>query len=239
GYVLEWISSLDPIAWHWRGFWNGLICAILVVTAATVRWRKLSAVDALILLCFVLLAVKATRFVVYLGIVTAYVMPPLIPSSVQRPERNTGLYGLSAVFSALVLGFAIKYGNAYGAYPHESSLNQSFTAPMRTALANPAMRGNVMTTYDYGAELVYRAYPRLRPSLDSRIDSYGADYIQFTERLLEDNNLLVDFVRKYDVRYMLLTHEDFRAVRALPMASQWEILLMDKRAVLLKRTDVQ
>lgn len=235
GYVLEWISSLDPIAWHWRGFWIGLGCTIVAVTASVVRWRKLSAVDALLLLCFVLLAVKATRFAVYLGIVTAYILPPLIPKRVQRPELSTRLYALCVVLGAGVLGFAIKFGNAYGAYPHESSLNQSFTAPMRTALSNPALHGNVMTTYDYGAELVYRAYPRLRPSLDSRIDSYGADYILFTERLLVENDLLVDFVHRYDVKYMLLTHEDFRLIRTLPHLMQWNVLVMDKRAVLLER----
>lgn len=238
GYVLEWISSLDPIAWHWRGFWIGLGCTLLAVATAVTRWRKLSAVDALTLLCFIALAVKATRFMVYLGIVTAYILPPLIPKSVQRPEVSIRLYGLCAVVGAAVLGFAIKFGNAYGAYPHESSLNQSFTAPMRAVLSNPAVHGNVMTTYDYGAELVFRAYPRLRPSLDSRIDSYGADYILFTERLLVENDLLVDFVRKYDVRYMLLTHEDFRLIRALPSFLQWNILLMDKRAVLLERKNL-
>ncbi len=238
GYVLEWISSLDPIAWHWRGFWIGLGCTTLAVAVSAMRWRQLSAIDALLLACFIMLAIKATRFVVYLGIVTAYVLPPLIPKNVQRPDVSWRLYALCAGLGATVLGFAIKFGNAYGAYPHESSLNQSFTTPMRTALSNPAIRGNVMTTYDYGAELVYRAYPRLRPSLDSRIDSYGADYILFTERLLAENDLLVDFVRRYDVRYMLLTHEDFHLIRSLPSLQQWRILVMDKRAVLLERKNL-
>lgn len=238
GYVLEWISSLDPIAWHWRGFWIGLGCTIVALSLSVLRWSKLSAIDAIFLLCFVLLAVKATRFVVYLGIATAYILPPLIPKSVQRPDLSMRLYALCAILSATVLGFAIKFGNAYGAYPHESSLNQSFTSPMRSVLSNPTMHGNVMTTYDYGAELVYRTYPRLRPSLDSRIDSYGEDYILFTERLLVENDLLVDFVQKYDVRYMLLTHEDFGLIRTLPSLMHWNILVMDKRAVLIERENL-
>ena len=83
--------------------------------------------------------------------------------------------------------------------------------------------------------MVYRAYPRLRPSLDSRIDSYGADSILFTERLLENEESLASFVAKYDVRYMLLTLGDFDSIRKLPSLIHWNVVLMDQRAILLER----
>lgn len=235
GYVIEWISSLDSIAWRWRGFWIGLGCTVIAISVCLVQWRKLSAVDALILLCFILLAVRAARFIVYLGMVIAYILPPLISQGTQSHKAQTVLYAACTLLSATVLTLAATFGNAFGAYPHRSSIDQSFTQPMLNLLANPALRGNVLTTYDYGAELVYRAYPRLRPSLDSRIDSYGEDYIQFTERLLTDDALLIDFVRKYDVQYMLLTQEDFQAVQKLPSLVHWSVLLADQRAVLLAR----
>jgi hypothetical protein len=235
GYVLEWISSLNPIAWTWRGFWIGLACVLVTVTVCAVQWRKLSAIDALILLFFILLAVRSARFIVYLGIVAAYVLPPLVPQHVHSTKTTARLYGASIVFGMTILGLAMTYGNAFGSYPHQSSLNQSFTKPMLNALSSPALHGNVLTSYDCGAELVYRAYPRLRPSLDSRIDSYGADYILFTERLLENDESLADFIKKYDVRYMLLTLGDFDSVRKLPSLVQWNVLLMDQRAILLER----
>ncbi len=235
GYVLEWISSFSPIAWTWRGFWIGVGCTALTVVVCAVQWRRLSAIDALILLCFIVLAIRSARFIVYLGIVAAFILPPLIPSGMQNGGNKTRLYGVGIGFAVAILGMASMYGNAFGSYPHQSSLNQSFTKPMLSALGNPALRGNVLTSYDYGAELVYRAYPRLQPSLDSRIDSYGAEYILYTEELLENDKQLTDFVKKYDVRYMLLTLGDFDSIRKLPSLSNWKILLLDQRAILLER----
>ena len=46
------------------------------------------------------------------------------------------------------------------------------------------MKGNVFNSYELGAELIYRAYPRLRPMIDSRIDSYGDEYFLLSDRLV-------------------------------------------------------
>lgn len=235
GFVLEWISSLDPIAWKWRGFWIGLVCTAVTVAVCIKQRKKLSAVDALLLLFFILLAVRSARFIVYLGIISAYILPPLVPSRALSLAHAPKLYGASIVIAATILALAAMFGNAYGSYPHQSNLNQSFTKPMRNALGNPAMKGNVLTSYDYGAELVYRAYPRLRPSLDSRIDSYGTDYVMFTEQLLENEQVLATFLSQYNVQYMLLTLGDFDLIRKLPSVSHWTVVLKDNRAILLSR----
>lgn len=77
-------------------------------------------------------------------------------SSYRHTERkNLGeALCVSIVFVITVSGLAATYGNAFGSYLRQSSLNQSFTKPMLNELSNPALHGSVLTSYDYGAELV-------------------------------------------------------------------------------------
>lgn len=141
----------------------------------------------------------------------------------------------------LVLGLASQFGNAFGAFPHLAwGMNTSYTSFMVRKLNAPDLRGNVINSYELGAELVYRTYPRLRPSIDSRIDSYGGAYTWMNERLFHEDALLTEFVKDYDVRYMLLSHRDFRSVEKLPSwtSGRWVIRAMDQRAVLLQRSDL-
>lgn len=134
----------------------------------------------------------------------------------------------------------MSFGNAMGAYPHIVPWNPAFTKPMLNALADPNVHGNVLNDYDYGAELIYRSYPRLRPSIDSRIDSYGPEYFYYHQRLPHDEALFSAFVTRYDVRYLLMSRYNFEDFRRLPSYTnkQWLILSIDHKAVLLKRHDL-
>lgn len=239
--VTEWLSPFDPRFRELRGLWIGLGCASLIAIAMLTRWRKLSAVDVLLFLMFLALALKTIRFLVYLGMVAAYVLPALLPSGWQAAKNRTRVYAVCTAASGLVLGLAIQYGNAFGAYPHKAwGTNTSFTSFMVKQLSDPSLKGNVINSYDFGAELVYRAYPRLRPSIDSRVDSYGGAYTVLNDRLFLEDELLTEFVKDYDVRYMLLNQRDFHLLEKLPNWTEkhWSIRGMDQRAVLLERADL-
>lgn len=239
--VWEWVSTFDPGLREERGLWIGLGCAGVTAAVMLIRWRKLSAVDVLLFLMFLALALKTFRFLVYLGMVAAYVLPPPLPSGWQTAKNRTWLYAISTAVSGLVLGLAIQFGNAFGAFPYMAwGKNTSFTYSMLKQLNDPNLKGNVINSYEFGAELVYRAYPRLRPSIDSRIDSYGGAYTLLNDRLLMENELLTEFVKEYDVRYMLLDRRDFQLLEKLPnwTEKRWSIRAMDQRAVLLQRSDL-
>jgi len=239
--ILEWLPTFDPRWREMRGLWIGLGCAGATAAVMLIRWRKLSAVDVLLFLMFLALALKTIRFLVYLGMVAAYVIPALLPSGWQTEKNRTRGYAICTAVSGLVLGLAIQFGNAFGAFPHMAwGMNTSLTSFMVKQLNDPNLKGNVINSYELGAELVYRAYPRLRPSIDSRIDSYGGGYTVLNDRLFQENELLTEFVKDYDVRYMLLSHRDFHLLEKLPNWTEkhWSIRAMDQRAVLLQRSDL-
>ncbi|WP_436157140.1 hypothetical protein [Polaromonas sp. LjRoot131] len=239
--INEWMPTFNPGWYEVPAVWMGLGCAAVTATVMWVQWRRLSAVEALMFLMFLVLALKTVRFLVYQGMVAAFVLSALAAAGQQGAKTPVRVYAVCAFAAALVLGLASKFGNAFGAFPHSAlGISPSYTSFMIKKLSAPDLQGNVINSYELGAELVYRAYPRLRPSIDSRIDSYGGAYTWLNGRLFQDDALLVDYVQKYDVRYMLLSHRDFRMVEKLPSwtSGRWTIRAMDQRAVLLQRSDL-
>jgi hypothetical protein len=123
----------------------------------------------------------------------------------------------------------------YGGWPHRI-VSDNFSPPMAEHLAK--LEGNVFNSYVLGAQLIHDYYPRLRPMIDSRIDAYGEPYFLYTVKLAEDEPALRDFIRRYDVRYFLLTWGEFNhRIHAMPQlrADGWRILFADQRAVLLSK----
>jgi len=97
-----------------------------------------------------------------------------------------------------------------------------------------------MTSYELGAEVIYRWWPRLQPSIDSRIDSYGDDYALFHVRLLQDERLLDLFLDGNRVNYMLLLRRDLDlGLRAMPsIRANWHIRLTDGDIFLIERNQL-
>lgn len=239
--INEWMPTFMP---GWReipAIWIGLGCAAFTGAVMLLQWRRLSAVDLLLFLMFLILALNTVRFLVYMGMVGAFVLSALAPTGSQNAKSRVWGYAICTLAAALVLGLASQFGNTSGAFPHSAKgMNSSYTSFMVKKLNAPDLQGNVINSYELGAELVYRAYPRLRPSIDSRVDSYGAEYTRRNAQLVRDDALLTEFLKKYDVRYMLLNHQDFRSLEKLPSwtSGRWTIRAMDQRAVLLQRSDL-
>ena len=236
--VLEWMPTFDAGFRQARFFWLAMLTTL--GTAALLIWqgRRCSAVDVLMFLAFTVLAAWSIRFLVYVGLVAAFVLAPLARRPPLDPQRATRTWAWTGLVHALVLVVAARYGNANGSFPYRADAPEKLTLPMVQALGDPALSGNVITSYAFGAELVYRAYPRLKPSIDSRIDSYGDDYLRFHEAMLASEGLMEEFVGRYDVRYMLVKPAQFQAMQRWPSwtAGRWSVLLADSRAVRISGT---
>jgi hypothetical protein len=142
------------------------------------------------------------------------------------------------VVALCVVGAAAlaSFGNFYRAYPYETP-SWNFTPPLIDYVEANRLEGNVLNSYELGAELIHRFYPRLRPSIDSRLDSYGEMYFLHSLRLMQSEPEMLKFIGEYDVRYMLLLWRDFESVRPMKglAANGWSVRFADHKMVLLGR----
>ena len=237
--VTEWLPTWDPRLWRLPTLW--VFAGVWSATLATMVWhrKRVPARDWLIYAFFTLLLLKAVRFPVYAGLVSAYLIAPLIAPSLQTLRRQTWAYTGLAVLGAATLVVALKFQNLQGTSPHTLS-TYKLSDPMVAALQDERRHGNVLNTMEFGAEIIYWAYPRLRPASDARIDSYGFEYFEYLRAVLRDDQLLAEFVERYDVRYMLMDVRQFAFFVKMDAWTQhrWEPVLMDSRVVFLRRHDV-
>ncbi len=236
--VPEWKSLLDGMQANERGFYIGmLVWAAMLLRLLWQGWRgQWQLIECLFFVAFTLLGFYSIRFLVYFGLVAAFVFstPRTQPSSAERANWMV----LGAALATLAL--ALAFGNAYRATPLVPPPNVKFTPGLVDALADPRLNGNVLNSVELGAELVYRAYPRLRPSVDSRIDSYGLDYLLYQRALLDDDALLNEYAARYDVRYVLLDSVRFEVFSRLQswQRGDWKVLYQSSKEVLLVRKDL-
>jgi hypothetical protein len=170
--------------------------------------------DVGVTLMFIALGVLGNRFMVYQGIVFAWVAPSIWPNRPPLSETRR-LQIVSAMCIALLL-LATRYGNMNGAFPYDARSSTLLSHGMAAVLTQSQVTGNVFNSYDLGGELIYRSYPRLRPSIDSRIDSYGDAYYFWHESILDSPQRLQSFLLQWEVKYMLLTLDDFTRWQKLP-----------------------
>lgn len=234
--IAEWEPTFSRKWTHIPGFWLAACAWLLTAVVLAVGRKRSSAVDMLFFLFFSLLAAKAIRFPVYLGVVAAFTIAGQAPAEWKDIRWQRRLYVLVLCLSALALTVCVMFGNAFGYRPYTPGYSK-FSTAMVQALSDPARSGNVLNSFSLGSELVYRAYPRLRPSVDARIDSYGTEYVKFQIALLTDDALFAEFVDRYAVRFLLLDSAaffDFQQRNAW-RSGQWRLVLGDKNAALLER----
>ena len=237
--IAEWMPTFDKNFVQLRGLWIAVVAWCSIVAVLLIQRRLVRVADLLVLLFFTAMAVKAIRFPVYIGLVWAFIVPAYVSQNWKTVEVERKILKAVTAFGAALLGLAMIFGNAAKLHPYTDGGRTKLTEQMIQALANPSLHGNVLNSMELGAELVYLAYPRLRPVIDCRIDSYGLDYFNYTNELLRNDALLREFVARYDVRYILMDLVRFEAFKGLVSwkDEKWRIVSIDHKAVLLQRTD--
>ena len=234
--IKEWLPTFSPLFVVERAFW--IFVAIGVASCAVViRLRRhLCATDLLLFVFFAALALERQRHIVWFGFVAMTVCARLIGRLRIEARRETQLQGASAGLALVAFVACMLFGNAVGARIYFAPSN-NFDPVLVRELADPKVAGNVLNSYELGGELIYRDWPRLKPSIDSRVDSYGDDYLLFSIRLLSEEKLLDLFLEGNRVSYMLLLSRDFNAgVRTMPsIRANWHIRWTDGDIFLLER----
>lgn len=239
-HLTEWIPTLDTRLRGLRGFWLALAIWSLTAGILLAHRKQFCALDVLLFAAFTFLALRAIRFPVYLGMVFAYIAPAYIAKYFDGPRLSlVGLRTLCILASASLLLIAI-FGNVAMRHPYYYDDPTKFTAKMVQTVNDPSIHGNVLNSMELGAELVYRAYPRLRPAIDSRFDSYGPEYHRYILSLFKNDLLFDQFVQRHDVRYVLIDgtrYDDFTGLKSW-QRGEWRIRSIDHRAVLFQRSDI-
>ena len=234
--ITEWMSPFDSRSFSIVGMYPGLILAIFMLFFIIWKRKTLPIRVVGIGLIFISLIAFGNRFLVYQGIVFAWVAPIALPhpiSSTDSKYEHQRLAGLAAL-AAIALFLSIRFGNMNASTPFDARSDTLFSRGMVHALQDISGESNVFNSYDLGGELIYRNYPRLKPSIDSRIDSYGDAYYFWHETLLDDASQLQTFLKRWDVHYLLLTHVDFVRWQKLSLSTQemCSLLATDRRIYL-------
>lgn len=239
--LTEWLPLWDPRVRYIHGLWIAGGVWFLTLCAMVRQRRQLRAIDWLVFAAFTLLASRAVRFPVYLGLVSAFVLPACIPAGWMRKEWQGRWYGSLLGTTLLVAIGLTRLSDVDMATPLSGSDRYKLSIPMEQVLQDTRLSGHVLTTMELGAELVYHGYPRMRPSIDCRVDSYGKDYNDYNTALFFEKPLLDAFVARYDVRYVLMDVRRFASFMQTPnwTGGRWRVYFGDSKAVLLQRTDVQ
>jgi len=232
-FIIEWRSPFaDPFAGN-RAFWAYIVYLACGVALGVVHRKRLSATPVLLFVAFALLAAQRQRHIAFFAYVALYSFAATIDADALRARLGRALAPAAVAVLALGIAAVVRYGNMYGAWPHRIATD-NFTPPMAEHLAQ--LEGNVFNSYVLGGQLIHDYYPRLRPVIDSRIDAYGERYFLYTVHLGVNEQALLDFIQRYDVRYFLLTWDEFNhRIGTMPRlrAEGWRILFADQKTVLL------
>jgi hypothetical protein len=234
--IKEWLPTFHPLFMIEPAFWIFVLVGLMSLAVIVALWRQLTVTDALLFLLFAGLALQRNRHIVWFGFVALAVCAHLVGRAHAARDRETPLQGAALALAVLGITLCMVFGNARGAFPFGSP-SQNFSEAMITELAKPELSGNIYNSYELGSELIYRDWPRLKPVIDSRIDSYGDDYFLFTRQLLVNEHLMTMFLSEYGVNDMLLLRRDFdNRVKQMPgLAKAWHVRLADGRMLLLER----
>jgi hypothetical protein len=236
-HIYEWMPTLSGAFVGTRGFWAFVAFCAAGAALLALGWRRVPPAGALLLLAFGCLALQAQRHIALFAFVAVF---PLSAAAGALEHKLAGSRGARAALLALLVGCAallVRYGNLYGGHPYFVE-SRNFSQLLIGVLDNPRLQGNVLNSHALGAELSYRYYPRLRPSIDSRIDVYGKDYFERLQAVQNDEQALRQFVERYRVSFILLLWPEFdRGIRRMPHIRDdgWRIAFADSKAVLLVR----
>ncbi len=233
--IWEWLPTLAPQFIVEPPFWIFAAVGLASLVLLATTWRALTATDVLLFLAFGALALQRNRHIVWFVFVDLAVCAHVIGQRGWALRAEARARAAVLVLALAGICICARTGNVRGDFLY-AALSEDFTPTMQASLADPGLSGNVFNSYELGAELAYRDWPRLKPSIDSRIDSYGDAYFLAHERLLSDEQGLTSFLAAHGVNHMLLLRRDFGSISRMPgIRAQWHVRSSDRKMLLLER----
>jgi len=233
--IWEWLPTFDPRFMSEPPFWIFAIVGLLSLALLAASRRALTPTDVLLFVSFGALALQRNRHIVWFAFVDLVVCAHVVGRHAWTTRFEIPARAAALVLALVGLCICASVGNVRGDFIY-AARSENFTTAMEATLSEPVLSGNVLNSYELGAELIYRDWPRLKPSIDSRIDSYGDAYFIAHQRLFTHESELESFLAAYGVNHMLLVPRDFAGVSRMPgIKAAWHVRTSDQKMLLLER----
>jgi hypothetical protein len=244
--IIEWFPMFHPFIRRYFYFKLYLLFCAILLSSLIIGRKNMNFVLAILILVFGHLSVDTNRNAAWFAVVGTYVMAYCLNGILKTERKRMIFNGFLAV--ALVFGVILVFqkGNVRGKKPGFQR-GTPMTAGALNFIERAGIQGNVMNSYKYGAELIYHFYPRLKVTIHSRVDAYGADYYRRFRKisgkkweLLGEPEELLSFLRKYDVRTIVTTPGEFLNWRYGGHVNElvkdgWKLVYRDRSTRILTR----
>ncbi len=244
--IIEWFPMFHPFIRRYFYFKLYLFfCAVLLFSLIIGR-KNFNFIFTPLLVVFGYLSVDANRNAAWFAIVGTYVMAYCFTGVLKTGRK--GVFFKACLALALVVGITLVFqkGNVRG-MKAGFQRGTPMTAGALNFIRKAGIQGNVMNSYKYGSELVYHFYPKLRVTIDCRVDAYGAEYYrQFRKisgqkwELLGEPEELLSFLQKYDVKTIVTTYGEFLNWKYKGHVKElakdgWKLVYRDRRTRILTK----
>lgn len=213
--IIEWFPMFHPFIRRYFYFKLYLLFCSTLVFSLIIGWKKVDFILGVLVVVFGYLSVDTNRNAAWFAIIGTYVMAYCLGGLLKTERKRMVFNGCLAV--ALVFGVILVFqkGNVRGKKPGFQR-GTPMTVGALNFIEKAGIQGNVMNSYKFGAELIYNFYPRIKVTIDSRVDAYGADYYRRYRQmdgkkweLLGKPEDLLSFLRRYNVRTIVTTPREF------------------------------
>ena len=241
--ILEWMPFFEAVS-------LGSVKAIgiyLGVLAVLCLFYQRRYAQALILVFFIYLGVKAIRNFPFYTMIAAPLLGPafyrtLIQIKSLSKNNRLLLYRLGCgICSALF---------CYDVYTHVDKREYGFGMneseyPFGAVrfIREHGLQGRMFNDFSFGAFLTWKLYPDYQVFIDGRTQVYGADLINLYRQLPAYPHRWRSLVEKYDIQFAVASCPELykgqlvNSTRALFPKEEWGVVYFDELAIILVRKD--
>jgi hypothetical protein len=216
--IVEWLPSSPRNSPQFYG--------ALLLVLAILLWRgvRVPIGRLLLLLAMLMLAFTQLRHQSWLAIVAAVIIPPLLGKRTE--PKGSGLPILAFAVPLLIARALIPLT------PPESVSNpRSLLAHVPAELKSQP----VFNEYSFGGPLILAG---IKPYIDGRSELYGDQFMtDYTAIAMGDWRRFEREVKRYNIRWAVLPHGEFKLRQQLDHAPGWRRIYSDKVGVIFVRTN--
>ena len=132
------------------------------------------------------------------------------------------------------------YGNAVSTKPgfYKSARISDSTLKF---IKDQNISGNIINSYSLGGQILFHFFPKIKVSIDSRIDAYGFDYMRdYRNTVYGKYSELKKFINRFEVKHMVINYTFLNNIVTsgklnLLINDGWKIVHEKRGVVILSR----